>query len=555
MVRWSCVCLLLVAACAPDSKEVIVAKGVPIFAHLVVHVDPLPRLMGSEPCADERLVNCGALDGRAWRRRTRNLEWLTETWIGSGRTMDLQLGPEAALGWMEDPDVMASLAETLGASDAEEVAQSGRTAVAALLSNDAATLGMHLHNVLPDPSGVWGEYRLPNGGDPCGISADVPGTEVQDQSMEELIYWSSMAVAPLAQTAETSITSLTSHTPRTMGAKITAALEPDALDPSISREFPSAFAPRSLGAAYSECFQQAVDHPPLEVYAADTVMALRAGDGLPIVPGNRVVGSMAPHLGAAVDGSTEAAKRRLVQLLLNWRVAALNGDQDRPWVFTFHEHLFDLGAGGPNPNSPEARQRNASNGQSFRPDLESLAEAVDELVGRDSWAGIGVGKGGVLEWARPDEVSSAGSGFNYVTGDGQPLSTFEPEHYPYLPLVAERLKNSHYRCNWSVNGTDALLFDRCPAGWAWGETASGYHCTDSSPPEEVLVLVRPMSGCVAMNLAEVRAASITAEKMGEPEHCGAGIWVPQEGLIVEARGERVLENDVCATGVSGWLGG
>jgi hypothetical protein len=302
-----------------------------------------------------------------------------------------------------------------------------------------------------------------------------------------------------------------------------------------------------LGAAYSECFQQAVDHPPFEVYASHAESALASGLGPPIVPGQRVVGSMAAHLGADIDGSVSAARRRLVQLLLNWRVAGLRGDADRPWVYTMHEHLFDLGAGEVDERDPNDRQRNASRGQVFRSDLKAISRSMDELASLSTWHGVAGSDGGVLRWTPPTTVDAEGSTFAYVTEAGEPISDFDRESYPYLPLVAERLANGHLRCIAKLGLVDAFVFDRCDSGWAWGEESPGYHCVDTKPPAEVAVFVGTVEQCLPLSVPDAMSAPITADQMGALDRCPGGIWLPVSGLIVEPNSGERLFSEGCDT--------
>jgi len=504
-----------------------------IQAHLIVHVDPMVR-QGTAECEDADLTQCGSLSFEPWVRRTQNLSWLAETWVNAGRTVDMQLGPDASLAWAGHPESLDSLGP-----DAEETAEKGRCALRHLVESGSASLGLHMHGVMPDDSGLIGEIRTPEFVDPCSVTRGDPLVDEDAALVEALVHYGASSVHPLASMLGAPIESFTAHTPRSMATKIAVLDDPDGIDEQVTRDFPDTFQPYTLSTAYSECLQQQIDHLPMEAYPADPVMPLVAGQGPPIIPGNRVVGSMAPHLGHPQDGSVEAARRRLVQLLLNWRVAGLRGEADRPWVFAFHTHLFDLGGGAPDPWETADRQLDAARGQSFRGDLEGIARSVDQLASRSSWQGVG-GADGVMTWSLPRDVSVAGSRF----GVGLEVEG------PYLPLVTERLAQGHLKCAVSDGDFDLFVVERCPGGWAWGGDAMGQHCADMRPIETVTVVVSGVGDCYEAPVDGLVAGDVDGERMMQPRLCPGGVEVPSAGLIVERRDGDPWIDGLCRSGLA-----
>jgi hypothetical protein len=444
--------------------------------------------------------------------------------------VDLQLGPELALAWAGHPDTL----ETLG-EGAEPVAEEGLCALHQLVDSGQASLGLHMHGVLPDGPHSWGELRQTATDDPCAATRENPIVEADPQTVETLVHYGASAVHPLATMLGAPIKSFTAHLPRSMATKIAVLEDPDSIDPDVHRSFPESFQPVSLGSAYAECLQQAVDHPPFEVYPADGLLPLGAGQGPMIVPGNRVVGSMASHLGKPSDGSLEAARRRLLQLLLNWRVAGLRGERARPWVFTFHAHLFDLGKGAPDPTDPAGRLRAATQGHPFREDVDALARTIDQLSARPQWHGVG-GSEGVMQWSLPEDLSVAGSRFG-LDPDGD---------LPYLPLVTERLAEGHLVCSTSEDGFDFFVVDRCPSGWAWGGSGFGQHCSDGQVPEVVTVILKGGGGCAPGDSHGLQVGEVDGERMTGPSRCPDGLRVPSSGLIVERQDGGAWRSDLCA---------
>ncbi len=503
-----------------------------IQAHLVLHMDPMVRA-DPTPCSDPALTRCGRLSLEPWRRRTQNLTWLADNWVPSSRTVDLQLGPESALAWAGHPGTLAVLGE-----DARETADRGMCALHQLVDSERASLGLHMHGVMPDGDGRHGELNLVTAESPCGATQANPIEEVDPSLVEALVHYGATSVHPLASMLGHPIDSFTAHVPRSMETKILVLEDPDGIDPLVQRAFPQSFQPRTLGSAYSECYQQAVGHPVFEVYPADPILPLGAGQGPPIIPGNRVVGSMASHLGADQDGSVGAARRRLVQLLLNWRVAGLRGESDRPWVYTFHAHLFDLGAGAPDPWIEEDRQRDATAGQAFRGDILALSETLDQLASRSAWRGVG-GDDGVLKWSLPRDLEVTGSRFSVdPSADGA-----------YLPLVTERLGESHLRCAVTDGDFDLFVLDRCPGGWAWGGEGFGQHCADLAPKETVTVVVSDVGGCMQAETDGLIVGAVDGSQMTPPERCDGGLSIPQAGLIVERADGLAWLDGPCESGL------
>jgi hypothetical protein len=523
---------MLAAACASGDGGL--GSQPAIQTHLVVHVDPLSRTAG-DPCEDPWLNKCGSPSLEPWKRRTNNLRWLAEEWTPAGRTVDLQLGPEAALAWAGHPETLAALGQ-----GSESTAETGMCALEQLIGSGQASLGLHMHAELPDAElshseQTWGTLKLTARDDPCASTLDQPIEEVPARQAEALVHYGAASVHPIATQLGVDISSFTAHVPRSLATKIAVLEDPDGIDPATDRSFPDSFRPRTLSSAYAECYQHAVDHPPFEVYPTGGTVPLSVGQGPMVIPGNRVVGSMAPHLGQPSDGSVEAARRRLLQLLLNWRVSGLQGQADRPWVFTFHTHLFDLQPDLPDPEDSDARQLSPNEGSPYRRDLEALARTVDQLTHWPAWRGIS-GEEGVMEWSLPEDLSVAGSRFNLDPGN------------TYLPLVTERLAHGHLVCSRTRDGFDQFQIDRCPDGWSWGGTGFGQHCTDGWPPESVTVIVSELGGCAPGPDSGLRAAAVDAERMTAPMPCSGGLLVPPEGLIIERHDGRPWRPDLCTSG-------
>lgn len=525
---------LATTGCAPPSGGQ--GSQSTIQAHLVVHVDPMARTAGAG-CEDPQLQGCGPVDFESWHRRTRNLTWLAETWVAQGRTVDLQLGPEAAKAWAGHPATLAVMGD-----EAESVADEGMCALRHIVGSGQASLGLHMHTVLPDGPGAWGALKVAASDDPCAATQSNPTEEVPADQVEALVHYGATAVHPLSTMLDSPIESFSAHVPRSMATKIAVIEAPDTIDPDTQRSFPLSFQPKHLSTALSECFQHEVDHPPFEAYPSDGLVPLGAGQGPMVIPGNRVVGSMAPHLGRPSDGSLGAARRRLLQLLLNWRVAGLNGEAERPWVYTFHAHLFDLGEGTPDPFERDARLLSANEGHPFREDVAALAQTVDALSSRPTWAGVG-GVSGVIEWSLPSDLDVGGSRFG-LDPDGE---------NPYLPLVTERLAHSHLQCSDTVDGFDLFQLDRCPGGWVWGGDGYGQHCRDGASPQAVTVIVSAQGGCVPGDSTGVQVGEVDGDSMTSPLRCAAGLRVPPAGLIIERLDGQIWRSDVCAAGHSSVL--
>lgn len=519
---------------------------------LVVHVDPLPR--EPDTCTDPALAACGALIGSSWQARTENLAWLTDRWIAEGRTMDLELGPESSLGWAGDTTVGAALEASLAADGvADPGAAVAETAALAqgvfgdLLSSGAGSLGVHVHTVLPDSgAGLWGDARIGTPGEQdegeggavgaCEAWQGAPLEEAPDRLVEQVVAYGARAAAALGDPLDADLLSFTGHFPRTMAGKIAVVEDPERLDPSSEAAFPERFSPLGLGSAYNECLTQAVDHPPFEAWPADEAQALLAGEGPAVTPGVRVVGSMAPHLGEPADGSLEAVSRQWLQALLNWRAAALAGAPARPWTFTFHTHDFDLYEGSPNPNVSADRSLQPKAGERYRQDLEGMASLLDRFAAQDQWQGVSAADGAVARWALPADLDDEGSEFSYGLADAAPPDGLDPALYPYLPLVAERLANTHLACVGSVDEVEIYGLLRCEGGWAWGEGSAGYHCADAAAPAWVYALVPASSSCVSAPEGAAVGGAVDDDALGPVERCADGIAVPAQGLLLEPAG-------------------
>ena len=533
---------LLLLACAPAPG--VLGTQPPIQTFLVVHVDPLPRISSGEPCADPGLSACGRLSASAWRDRTDNLSWLAETWLLAGRTMDLELGPEASLGWAEDPEVAGALAADLasgGESDAAEVvaavAAQGREAIAGLVEGGAATLGVHVHAALPDAAeGRWGEVDTTSfgGPHPCAAWAGDPLQEAPAARVGAVVGLGARAADGIAAPLGASLDSFTGHLPRSMAGKIAVVEDPAALDTESELQFPDLFSPYALGSAYAECLTQAVDQPPMEAWPADAERALGAGDGPLVVPGARVIGSMAEHLGAPSDASLDAAARRLLVALLEWRFAGLSGAGPRPWVHTFHAHLFDLYAGSPNPLVEGARDVAPVSGSPFRGEVETFAGLLDAFAGQGAWQGVASDSGGVVRWGLPRDLDGEGAAFSYGAPDQAPPETYESDQYPYLNLVAERLADTHLVCVGARDGVEIYGLLRCSEGWGWGAGEGGYGCAGGGAPVWVYALVPDGDACLAVPDAALSAGAVDDAALEGARWCArGGLSVPVQGLIVE----------------------
>jgi hypothetical protein len=510
----------------------------PIQAQLVVHADPMVR-GETIACESPGLVRCGSLQAEPWVRRTNNLVWLEERWVERGRTVDLQMGPDVALAWAEDPLVADQLISDIGVDVVSETAARGRGALDSLLSAGLATLGLHGHTQIQDASGRWGDIDLAPAGDPCGEMSEVDGAE-------RVLFEHAQGVAGLADELGTDILSISSHIPRSMVGKVASVEFPDELDGSVRRDFPERYKPVSLGGGLSECFQHAADHSAFEVYGASMDAPLMAGGGPMVVPGHRVVGSMAPHLGVPQDGSLPAAERRLFQLMLNWRYAALQDGPERPWVFTFHAHLFDIQDGDPDPSEASDRQRNAVQGQSFRNEIDALAGVIDQFARLSTWEGVQSTGEGVMEWVRVDQLHEQGSAFSY--GDeSEPQPELTEDNNPYLHLVSTHLENTHKVCDVSIGGTTVVGFERCDAGWSWGAPSRGFGCSDGSVPTWVGVALNVGTSCTSIDPVGLRVAPVDGDEFEDPVACGGGLWVPNVGLLLEANEGAVLPG-MCASG-------
>lgn len=524
-----------------------------IRAWLVVHVDPLAR-EGGEGCERSDLFECGRPLAGPWDQRTQNLAWLLGEWEATGRTVDVQVGPEAALAWAEDPVLVealvadyqvngdhegAVLAEAEARARLAERSAQAREALADALASGTASLGSHVHTVLPDAvEGVWGTAPKAGGGPgPCEAWSGDPQTEGSSAISEEVAAYGAGSAAELAALLDTELRSFTGHLPRSMAAKATLLDDPEGLDPDSGAAFPEAFRPTDLGSAYSECLLQAVDHPPFEVYPADAHAALARGSGPLVVPGERVVGSMAEHLDAPSDGSLGAVRRRILQLLLNWRYEGLMGGPERPWTWTFHTHLYQLYPGSVARRDPTGREASTRDGVPLREDLLGVGSFLDEFAGLASWQDVAGAEGAVVEWGLPEdleglELSEEEGLFDYG-GGGAPPEGLDAEHYPYLPLVAEVLAQTHLRCTGRLKRVELFGLEHCEAGWAWGgEDTPGYHCADGAAATWRYVLVPEEEACLRTDTSGLQGAALDAGSLGSVPSCRKGLSVPEAGLLV-----------------------
>jgi hypothetical protein len=523
MVWW----IIGLVACISGGGEL--PAQFPVQVQLVVHVDPLIRGPNTG-CRNPDLRHCGSLRGSAFVRRTNNLVWMSERWLKTGRTVDVQLGPEMALAWAGNPAVIADLAEEVGEEIALEASELGSEHLGALLEAGLGTLGVHGHDQVMDSSGKWGDVALPESQDPCrGIE--------EEPLAEWVVHNQVQGVSTLAERLGADLLSFSSHVPRTIAGKMMAVSNPDGLDEEEHRVFSDRFQPVSLGSGLSSCLSDVADHPPFEAFPADARAPLLAGTGPMVVPGVRVVGSMASHFGMKRDGSLPAAHRRLIQLLVNWRYSGLMGDEGRPWTYTFHAHLFDLQGGKSDPFRAADRESNAAEGQSFRPDVEGLAALVDGLSKQVFWNGVETTGQGVTEWRTTDEFSMEGTQFSF--GDVEdPLPTDTWDDFPYLPLVSKVLANSHFQCEVQVGNARVYGFRRCDSGWGWG--APGYACVNGAVPRWVGLVIPTSDGCVEIEPKGLQVAPVDGQKLEPANSCPDGLWAPREGLVVQASREATL---------------
>jgi hypothetical protein len=535
----------LLLACADPAQHGIAGEPVQpaIQALLVVHVDPLPR-DGGGACEDASITRCGPPLATAWRQRTENLGWLAEQWTRDRRTVDLQLGPESSLGWMEDPAVAGALARSFeragdpdGIGAVAQTAARGRAALGALVGAGSATLGVHVHTVRSVGGGDFGDgLRITEGPGPCEAWEGDP--MIEDPAAEAVVALGVAAAAPLAAAVGAELRSFTGHLPRTMAGKIQLLDDPDGLDPNVAVDFDARFAPANLGSAYSECLHLVTDHPPFEPWAAHDSRALAAGEGPLVLPGERVIGTLEEHLGAWADTAGPAARRRLWELLLNWRVAELRGDPPRPWVWSYHTHDFQLNPGRPDPARAEDRALRPVEGNSLRGDLLEVAEMIDELGSWAGWQGLPTPEDGLLRWSRSEALRGEGSFFD-VGAEGEAPSALSVEDSPYLPLLAEALADGHQICEGALpEGVQVLGFGVCAAGWAWGGERPGFHCADGALVDRTYVLIPALPGCHEVGGVEIiEAAPVDGEAFGAPPDCGAGrLELPAEGLLLRASG-------------------
>lgn len=528
--------LLLALSCAvPDERS----GQSPIEVHLVVHIDPLIR-RGDEGCETALVSNCGELSPEPWQARVENLGWLSERWVETGRAMDLQWGPEMAHVLTEDEEHLASLeagyAENGEASPrarVDEWVAHGQQAVSAALEAGVASQSAHVHTVMRDASGMWGTGLLTNEGvHPCDAWDGDPLSEAPAEVVESVVHYGAEGAARMVRAFGEPLRAFTGAVPRVLSNKSLSLSDPDALDPSVDREFPAEWTPWMLGGAYSECMMRATGHPPFELYRSAEEHSLSTGEGPLVHPGEPVIGNMAEHLRMPGDGLPGAMMRRLLTAMLAWRHAALLDAPDRPWAYSAHTHLFHLYDGAVPANDPEGRDVSAVTGGRFRGDTEAVAAFIDRFEA-GPWQGLRSSEGGgPLRWALPGERGEVETTFTFGELDAAPPAELD-ERYPYLPLVAERLDESSLVCMGQIDETQVFGLDRCPAGWAWGGDAAGFHCADLSAPERLYLLVPPASACLGLGALVAEAAAVSASRLGSPPRCEGGLAVPMEGLLVE----------------------
>lgn len=544
--------LPLLLACAPASE---VSGQSPIDLHLVVHVDPLPR-RGAESCEDPLLTACAPLSALPWLERIENLAWLSDRWTETGRTLDLQWGPEMALSLAEDPAVLAQLRDGLieaGEADPDAVLAAhlaqGQAAVQQLIDHDLAAFGSHVHTVALDTSGLWGTAPLAGGGPhPCDAWADDPLQEAPLPSTEAVVWVGAVGAQALAERMGVPLRSWTGAVPRVLAHKIAVLEDPDGLDPATPRDFPSGFQPWLLGEAYSECMTRATGHPPFELYKAAEQRALGGGQGPLVHPGEPVVGQVDEHLDMLADGALGAAARRLLQGLLAWRAAALQGRPDRPWAYSAHTHLFHLDEGAVAPLDPSARELSAVDGMPLRSDTEAWAAFADRFAS-GPWQGVSASDGGgPVRWGLPGERDPLDADFVFGDPDAAPPRTLDEagEDYPYPRVLDLALAESHLVCTGTLDDIEVYGLLQCDGGWAWGGESAGYHCADPEvEPAWRFVLVPPAATCLP-GVEPLRAAPVTAESWEEPPWCRGGLQVPVEGLVLDGAGQVGVLAAACA---------
>lgn len=528
--------LLLALACAlPDERS----GQSPIDFHLVVHIDPLVR-RGDEGCLTPLVQNCGQLSPEPWQERVENLGWLSERWVQTGRAMDLQWGPEMAHVLTEDEDHLASLeagyaenGEAQPRARVEEWVAFGQEAVRAALEAGVASQSAHVHTVMRDDSGMWGTGLLTNDGvDPCDAWEGQPLSEAPLGVIEPVVHYGAEGGARVVRAFGEPLRAFTGAVPRVPANKILSLSDPDALDPTVDREFPAEWTPTMLGGEYSECMMRATGHPPFELYRGAEQRSLGGGEGPLIHPGEPVIGNMAEHLSLPGEGLPGAVMRRLLTAMLAWRSAALRDEPDRPWAYSAHTHLFHLYPGVVPEKEALGRDGTAVSGGRYRGDTEAVAAFVDRFEA-GPWQGLQSSEGGgPLRWALPGDRDPLEASFVYGDPDEAPPVDLD-ESYPYLPLLAERLDESSLICMGQIGDTQVFGLDRCPAGWAWGEDAPGFHCADLLAPERIYLLVPPASSCLDLGLGAILAAPVSASALAAPTWCEGGVAVPMEGLLVE----------------------
>ena len=479
--------------------------------------------------------------------------------------MDLQLGPEASLAWAGDSETIGYLAQSfvsdgdrngLKLSEAEafsriqELNEMTHESMTSALESGQVELGVHVHTVLPDGGGGWG--TAPKGrqaGDvgPCDAWSETPLSEGDPPVVEEVVAYGVSSAALLASRTNSELTSFTGHLPRTMEGKIAVVTDPESLNPEVTTVFSPLFAPTNLGSAYSECMHRIADHPPFEAWNSDVDSALAFGSGPAVIPGERVIGAMDEHLDVWADTSASAAARRFLSLLLNWRHAALVGDSDRPWVFTFHTHLYQLNPGLPASLDPTARQSSTREGGRLRGDLEAMSSLLDRFSRLDRFAGVPVAKDQLVDWIPPSIVETEGSHFQLSSGEALPPTELSEGDYPYLALLAERLENTHLVCEGQRGDVLLFGFSRCDSGWSWGSPGPGYGCQSGESPDGVFVLVPEAPTCLDVESSAMQVGRLGGAEMTGPDWCGGGaISVPIEGLIVEPSAGLNWMADSCA---------
>lgn len=511
----------------------------PVQAFVYFHADPLVR-KGEVACQDRRLVSCGTPDGEAFLQRVDALAWLAES-MPDGVAAHLELGPDAALAWAGDEGLLGALSQgEVPRSSVEEGSALARESVRTWVER-GFTLGLHSHGQTADGFGNWGSADPePGGPDACASTASAPMNELDPGLLEEVLHQAAVAGDTLLQVIdaeETRFDTVTGAVPRWLFNKRLAVEAPDDIDVSVSRTFPVSYAPLTSGPAESECFYRVADHAPFTVYPQDDWLALGSGSGPAVLPGVPSLGHLDERFDSFTDSTVPAARRRMIQLLVNWRYTALAGGADRPWVFSWGDHDFDLLEGMPGSHDPLARDSLPEQGSHFREELLGLVVWVQDLSVRTGWHGVEA-PDGLVRWEAPRNIAGQGdesTPFSYLDEQGEPLEEWDPSRYPYLALVAEELAHSHLVCESTMGEVGFYGFQVCPGGWDWAVTATGgYTCAGGGDPSWVYLLLSASNVCLPLTstMEPLLAAPVDGARLEPPVGCQGGVDVPTRGLLL-----------------------